>query len=47
MMPKENQGLAPGSPIPSFSLENEKGKTYKAEQFKGRPFLLYFLRGTW
>lgn len=46
-LPKENKGLEPGSPIPSFLLEDVEGKTYTAEQFRGRPFLLYFLRGTW
>jgi peroxiredoxin len=46
-MPREDKGLRPGTPIPSFSLEDVKGQTYTAEQLQGRPFLLYFLRGTW
>lgn len=46
-MPKKNKGIQPGSPIPSFTLEGADGETYTVEQFRGRPFLLYFLRGTW
>lgn len=46
-MPKKNKGIQPGSPIPNFTLEGADEKMYTAEQFRGRPFLLYFLRGTW
>lgn len=46
-MSREDKGLQPGTPIPSFSLEDADGQTYRSEQFSGRPFLLYFLRGTW
>lgn len=46
-MPKPNKGLNPGSGIPSFTLEDATGRIYNKEQFRGRPFLLYFLRGTW
>lgn len=46
-MPNYKKGIRPGTAIPSFSLEDVDGKTYIAEQFRGRPFLLYFLRGTW
>lgn len=45
-MPKTDKGLKPGSPIPKFTLEGVDGKTYSSEQYKGTPFLLYFLRGT-
>ncbi|HET7627307.1 MAG TPA: hypothetical protein VFK44_02865 [Bacillales bacterium] len=46
-MPKKNKGLKPGSLLPGFSLQDPEGKTYTSGQFRGRPFLLYFLRGTW
>jgi len=46
-MPRKDKGLRPGTQIPSFSLEDVDGQTYRSEQFRGRPFLLYFLRGTW
>lgn len=45
-MPKKDKGLQPGSQIPAFSLEDVDGKRYAADQLKGNPFLLYFLRGT-
>jgi peroxiredoxin len=45
-LPKKDKGLKPGSQIPEFVLEGVEGKTYSSNQFKGKPFLLYFLRGT-
>ncbi|MCD8509893.1 MAG: redoxin domain-containing protein [Bacillus sp. (in: Bacteria)] len=45
-MPKKNKGLQPGEVIPSFSLEGTDGKTYASEDYKGKPFLLVFLRST-
>lgn len=46
-MTKEDKGLQPGVPIPNFTLESADGQTYSSAQFSGKPFLLYFLRGTW
>ncbi len=45
-MPKKDKGLKSGSQIPAFTLDGVDGKTYTANQFRGTPFLLYFLRGT-
>lgn len=43
----KSKGLMPGSHIPAFSLKDAAGKRYDSKQWKGSPFLLYFLRGTW
>jgi peroxiredoxin len=46
-MPRPQKGMKPGTFIPNFKLEDTNGRKYAAEQFLRRPFLLYFLRGTW
>ncbi|WP_200757550.1 peroxiredoxin family protein [Effusibacillus dendaii] len=46
-MPKADKGLRPGSIAPLFTLPGVDGETYRLERFRGRPVLLYFLRGTW
>lgn len=45
-MPK-NKGLQPGSPLPSFTLKGADGLTYRSIDFKGKPVLFLFHRGTW
>jgi peroxiredoxin len=46
-MPREDKGLKPGSPIPTFTLQDVNGKSFSSTELIGKPFLLYFLRGTW
>lgn len=46
-MPQDSKGLQPGMAIPDFSLQDVNGTTYSSVQFKGQPWLLYFMRGTW
>jgi peroxiredoxin len=41
------KGLKPGMSIPFFSLKDVEGRIIDSNQFRGHPFLLYFLRGTW
>lgn len=45
-MPKRNKGLQIGATIPPFSLVGTDGKTYSSKDYKGRTFLLFFLRST-
>lgn len=45
-MPREDKGLKQGAIIPDFTLQGTDGNVYSKEQLKGKPFLLYFLRGT-
>jgi peroxiredoxin len=46
-MPKEDKGLKPGSPIPTFALTDVNGKLFTFKQYLGQTYLIYFLRGTW
>lgn len=46
-MTKEDKGRTKGSKMPSFSLESTDGNVYTDDQLKGRPVLIYFMRGTW
>lgn len=46
-MPNENKGLNAGDKIPSFELPDVNGAVHKAEQYEGKPLIIYFMRGTW
>jgi peroxiredoxin len=46
-MPIESKGLKIGQFIPLFKLPNVQGEEVSIKLLIGRPFLLYFLRGTW
>jgi peroxiredoxin len=46
-MPNPSKGLKKGESIPLFKLPNVQGQEVSIERWIGRPFLLYFLRGTW
>jgi peroxiredoxin len=46
-MPIASKGLKIGQSIPLFKLPNVQGEEVSIKLLIGRPFLLYFLRGTW
>ncbi len=46
-MPLENKGLEIGQPGPDWELTSVEGNTFSSQQFRGRPLLLFFFRGTW
>lgn len=47
-MPKLTKGLKKDDLIPHFTLPDVEGGTVSIDKWMGRrPFLLYFLRGTW
>ena len=46
-MPNIKKGLKKGQKLPLFKLPDVNGQEVSIETWIGRPFLLYFLRGTW
>ena len=42
-----NKGLAVGMNAPQWGLKTVEGRRITLDQFKGRPLLLFFFRGTW
>ncbi len=46
-MAKHNKGLSAGEKIPNFELPDATGMVHKAEQYEGKPLIIYFMRGTW
>ncbi|WEG14385.1 peroxiredoxin family protein [Pullulanibacillus sp. KACC 23026] len=43
----KEKGLRLGSQLPQFVLEGADGLVYRSEDWKGKPALLIFHRGTW
>jgi peroxiredoxin Q/BCP len=46
-MPLENKGLEIGQTAPNWELLGLAGEKVSLSQFRGRPLLLLFFRGTW
>lgn len=46
-MPLQNKGLEVGEQAPEWELQNIDGRKVRLSQFRGRPLLLFFFRGTW
>ncbi len=46
-MPLNEKGLEVGEKAPTWKLKSVEGFTLHSEQFKNRPLLLFFFRGTW
>ncbi len=46
-MADTNKGLEVGQVAPAWTLVNDQGRRMTLAQFKGRPLVMFFFRGTW
>lgn len=42
-----DKGLVVGAPAPDWQLKDLNGRRVQLAQFRGKPLLLFFFRGTW